>query len=228
MKKEVKNYLCTLIFTVMCLSIIVPQLNAQPQTAEKSLQTLLEGNKRFVSGTFSQKNYSEELKELTKGQHPYAIIVCCSDSRVPPEIIFDESLGKLFVVRVAGNVIDSVTLGSIEYAAEHLHTNLLVVLGHESCGAVNAALDGGETTPNIAQILRRIDPAVKKAYSQNLEKENTINFAIDENVKNQIEACVSNSKTIKELVENKELKIVGAFFNLKTGIVDLIHTNHEE
>lgn len=231
MKQVMKTKLSVLVITLALMLWVEPLINAQEKESggeEKSLQQLLEGNKRFSSGKFSKKDFAKERAELTKGQHPYAIILSCSDSRVPPEIIFDESLGKLFIIRVAGNVVDSVILGSIEYAAEHLHTKLLIVLGHESCGAVTAALKGGEVPPNIAQIVRRIEPAVKKTLAQKLEKSHELDFAIEENVKDQIMASLKNSAILKGLVESKELQIVGAVYNLKTGAVKVLHTEIEE
>lgn len=228
MKQLPRYRISVLIFSALCFLWSAPLLNAQKESEEKSLQLLLDGNQRFTSGHFAKKDFAKERAELTKGQHPYAIILSCSDSRVPPEIIFDESLGKLFIIRVAGNVVDSVILGSIEYAAEHLHTKLLIVLGHESCGAVTAALKGGEVPPNIAQIVKRIEPAVKKALSQKLEKSHELDFAIEENVKDQIKASLHNSTILKELVESKELQIVGAVYNLKTGAVKVLHTGTEE
>jgi carbonic anhydrase len=230
MKQINKNHFSVLIFAVVCFMAAASILNAQLKESgeEKSLQLLLEGNKRFSSGNLDKKDYAKERAELTKGQDPYAIILSCSDSRVPPEIIFDESLGKLFIVRVAGNVVDSVTLGSIEYAAEHLHVKLLVVLGHESCGAVKATLEGGEVTPNLAQIVKRIEPAVKKTLAQKLEKTAQFDFAIEENVKDQIAASLFNSKVLKELFESKELQIAGAVYSLKTGTVKLLHTEIKE
>jgi carbonic anhydrase len=230
MKHIIKFHFSVLIFSVVCLITTTPILNAQPKETgkeEKSLQLLLEGNSRFASGNFNKKDFAKERVELTKGQHPYAIILCCSDSRVPPELIFDESLGKLFIVRVAGNVVDPVTLGSIEYAAEHLHVKLLVILGHESCGAVKATMEGGEVTSNIAQIVKLIEPAVKKALTQKLEKPAVLDYAIEENVKNQITASLYNSKVLKELIENKELQIAGAVYSLKTGAVKLLNIKIE-
>ncbi len=227
MKQTFKSNLSVLILAVAFIIPGATVLNAQlKETGKegKSLRLLLEGNKRFSSGNLDKKDYAKERAKLTKGQHPYAIILCCSDSRVPPEIIFDESLGKLFIVRVAGNVVDPVTLGSIEYAVEHLHAKLLVILGHESCGAVKATLEGGEVTPNIAKIVKRIEPAVKKALTKKLEKTAEFNFAIEENVKNQITASLYDSKVLKELFESKELQIAGAVYSLKTGTVKLLHT----
>ena len=106
----------------------------------------------------------ERRKELVEGQHPFAIILCCSDSRVPPEVIFDQGLGDLFIVRTAGNVFDNIALGSIEYAVEHLEVPLLVVLGHGQCGAVTATVEGGHAPGHISNVVEAIQPAVVKAY----------------------------------------------------------------
>lgn len=203
-------------------SIIAQQTDGK----DKLLQKLLDGNKRFIEGKFSEKDYPAELKELTKGQHPYAIILSCSDSRVPPEIIFDESMGKLFVVRVAGNVLDEVALGSIEYAAEHLHTKLLVILGHSNCGAVNATIAGGEVTPNIEEIVKKISPAVEKAKKHHPENE-VLNCAIKENVINQVEESLKSSKLLTELNEKGELNIVGAMYDISTGKVSILE-HHDD
>jgi carbonic anhydrase len=166
------------------------------------------------------KNLPKQREELTAGQQPYAIILGCSDSRVPPELLFDESLGQLFIVRDAGNVADSVTLGSIEYAAEHLHAKLLVVLGHTSCGAVKATLAGGDVPPNIGAIANRIAPAANRAKAKHLDEKETALEASVENVREQMDACVGQSTLIRELVEKNELKLVGAIYDLETGKVE--------
>ncbi len=223
MTKIIKLNIFLLVFYTLISSVTFAQNKGK---ADEYLQKLMDGNKRFVEGKLSQKDYPTEIKELTKGQHPYAIILSCSDSRVPPEIIFDESIGKLFVIRVAGNVVDEVALGSIEYAAEHLHAKLLMILGHESCGAVKATIDGGEVTPNIEEIVKKISPAVEKAKKHHSENE-VLHCSIKENVYNQIEASLKNSKLLKELEEKGELKIVGAMYDLKTGKVNLLE-EHEE
>ena len=184
------------------------------------IQRLKDGNIRFVNGKPSVKNLPKQREELTTGQQPYAIILGCSDSRVSPELVFDESLGQLFIVRDAGNVADSVTLGSIEYAAEHLHAKLLIVLGHTSCGAVKATLAGGELPPNIGAIANRISPAANRAKAKHLEEKETALEASIENVREQIDACTWQSTLLRELVEKNELKIVGAIYNLETGKVE--------
>jgi carbonic anhydrase len=188
--------------------------------SQEELTKLKTGNERFVTGQPAAKDFSKERADLVKGQKPYAIILTCSDSRVPPEYIFDESLGQLFVIRDAGNVVNPDVLGSIEYAIEHLHAKFLVILGHESCGAVKATLEGGKVPPNIGALVYKIKPAVKIARSKNLDKEKTLNKAIEENVTIQIKEALKQSQIIKETFEKGELKIYGAIYNLHTGKVE--------
>ena len=191
-------------------------------SADTALARLKRGNQRFVKGKPQVRHLISERKALAEGQAPYAIILCCSDSRVSPEIIFDESLGKLFVVRVAGNVADPVDLGSIEYAAQHLHAKLLLVVGHESCGAVKATLDGGNLPPNIEAIVEKISPAVAKAKNQHRDTKTTLNLAIEENVRQQMNNALQQSAVLQEMVEKKELRITGGVYNLHTGKVEYL------
>lgn len=138
---------------------------------DEALAKLVAGNTRFVEGKQAQKDVGNTRRtELTKGQQPFAVILSCSDSRVPPEHIFDQGLGDIFVVRVAGNVADSIELGSVEYAAEHLGSPLILVLGHQMCGAVKATVAGGKPEGNIGSIVKKIEPAVKKAKAQVKDK----------------------------------------------------------
>jgi len=140
-------------------------------TADKAWEELMEGNKRFVAGERMERNFTERRAELVGGQHPSATIIACSDSRVPPELLFDQGVGDLFIIRVAGGVVDTLELGSIECGVAHLHTPLLVVLGHESCAAVTAAVAGG-TNGNIGGIIDEIEPAVEIALkSKKTDKE---------------------------------------------------------
>jgi carbonic anhydrase len=192
-------------------------------SGDESLLKLLEGNKRFISGQLTTKDCStEKRQELTKGQHPFATVLSCSDSRVPPEVIFDEGLGDVFIVRVAGNVVEPTTLGSIEYGAEHLHTPLLVILGHEKCGAVQATLEAkGKPEGNIGAILKKIMPAVNTAKKAKKDPDETLNLAVQENVKNTYKD-IMKSKIVKELVHEGKLKVVAAEYYLGTGKVELI------
>ncbi len=189
---------------------------------EEALSRLVQGNERYVSGHPEPKDFAAERKELAGGQHPYAIVLACADSRVAPEIVFDESLGRLFVVRVAGNVADPVVLGSIEYAVEHLQAHLLVVLGHESCGAVKATLAGGEAPPNIAALVSRIAPAADRARSARVADSELLATAVRENVRYQMQMAVYQSDALSELVHKHELQIAGGVYDLDTGKVDFL------
>lgn len=191
-------------------------------TAEAALETLLRGNERFVKGRMSPKDILSERSKLVAGQKPYAIILACADSRVPPELVFDESLGRIFVIRVAGNVVDPAILGSIEYAVEHLHVPLLFVLGHENCGAVKAKLSGGKFPPNIAALLARISPAVTKVRTLDLDEKDTLIMAVKENVSYQMQMAVYESEVLRDAVREKHLKVVGGVYHLDTGKVDVV------
>ncbi|GAM09017.1 carbonic anhydrase 2 [Geobacter sp. OR-1] len=196
-------------------------------SADEALTGLMDGNKRYVANQMSgQKLCDLPTREaLAKGQKPYAIILSCSDSRVPPEIIFDKGLGEIFVVRVAGNIPDPVILGSIEYAAEHLGSPLIMVLGHERCGAVTAAVDAkGKPEGNIGAIIRTITPAVKQARKEaaGKSKPELVEVAIDDNVKLVAAALTRQSKVIKHLVAEGKVKIVSAKYDLDDGTVTLL------
>jgi len=194
---------------------------AVARTGDEALRLLKDGNARFVENKPAVKEIGETIREgLAAGQKPLAIVLSCSDSRVPPEMVFDQGLGDLFIIRVAGNVVDPVALGSIEYAAEHLHTPLLVVMGHSKCGAVTAAVEGGELLPNIAAIAEKISPAVRVARAGQSGEEELIEAAVTENVKKAIKDIEKNSPALTGLVESGKLKIVGAKYELKTGEVE--------
>jgi carbonic anhydrase len=208
---------------LVCSVAIVGFVYAGSEQGTDSLTKLIEGNKRFMSGELAKKDIGEARRqELTKGQHPFATVLSCSDSRVAPEIIFDQGLGDIFVVRVAGNVVEPTTLGSIEYGVEHLHTPLLIILGHESCGAVKATLEAkGKPEGNIGAILKKIMPAVNTARKAKKDTSETLNIAIQENVKNTYKD-VMKSKIVREQVHEGKLKIIGAEYYLGTGKFELI------
>lgn len=203
---------------------IISLLIAFPACAKDQLKQgdnekmLFEGNAAYVD-----KSKEDVRKELAKGQKPYAIVVACSDSRVSPEIIFNESLGKIFVIRTAGNVVDPITIGSIEYAVEHLKTPFLVVLGHQSCGAVKAAIESsGHAEGNIGEIIKKIAPAVKSAKSAAKAGDNVEYLSIKQNVKNVIENITSKSKIISEEKKHGKVTIIGAYYSIETGKVEKI------
>ncbi|MDR3539387.1 MAG: carbonic anhydrase [Desulfosporosinus sp.] len=187
-----------------------------PDAAKKLLD---DGNARFTSGKTLNKDFSSTRRmDLEKnGQHPFAIIVSCSDSRVPPELLYDEALGDLFVIRVAGNVITPVELGSVEYAVEHLKTPLVVVLGHEGCGAVTAAVQGGEIPGSISSIVEKIKPAIDTAKASGKTGNDLIEKSIDLNVQNAIQDLLK-SPIVKHAVDTKEAKVLGAKYDLDTGV----------
>jgi carbonic anhydrase len=204
---------------------------------DEALQKLLDGNRHYVENklTLAGLSGSATRKSLAKSQKPYAIILSCSDSRVPPEIVFDKGLGEIFVVRVAGNIPDPVVLGSIEYAAEHLGSPLVMVLGHQRCGAVTATVDAkGKTTgsTNIDAIVKAIEPNVKVAAKDcdactgvkkcaETKKSEFVECVIDANAKTVAANLTKKSKILKHLVAGKKLKIVAAKYDLDDGLVTL-------
>lgn len=196
--------------------------------ADDALKMLVEGNQSFVKGQvdhLKKKSGTDSRTEVAKGQHPYAIILACSDSRVPPEILFDKGLGEIFVIRVAGNVVAPHELGGVEYAAEHLGSTLVMVLGHERCGAVTAAVDAtGPVEGNIGSIVNDIRPAVEKARARagTKTREELVEASVDENIKIISGSIESRSHVIHELVKEGKLKIVGAKYDLDTGVVKIM------
>lgn len=191
-------------------------------TADQALQRLKEGNDRFVAGQARFPTVQKEvLAELAKGQQPYATIVGCSDSRVPPELVFDAGFGELFIIRVAGNVISPEVMGSIQYAAVHLKTPLFVVMGHERCGAVQAALktlrDGSRERSRIALLLSRILPGLS-AIDPALPPDEQERLAIDANVRWSMHQIVDTPEGRARQAEGL-LKMVGAVYEFATGRV---------
>jgi carbonic anhydrase len=161
--------------------------------------------------------------KLATSQSPYAIIVSCSDSRVGPELVFDQDLGEIFVIRTAGEVLDDPGLGSIEYAVEHLHSPLIVVLGHERCGAVSAAVAGGEAPGHVAALVKAIQPAVQSTKGQ---AGDPIDIAVRANVRDVVHQLESTAPILSESVHAGHLKIVGAYYDLDTGEVSPVASGH--
>ncbi|AOY77954.1 carbonic anhydrase [Clostridium formicaceticum] len=239
--KKVKNYIIStiLVIALMMLFGCTPQQSeansGNPEPIEtivevspaNSLKLLEEGNARFSEMKVDDKDISVARREnLSKdGQHPFAVIVSCSDSRVPPEVIFDQALGDLFVVRVAGNVIDSVALGSIEYAVEHLETPLVVVMGHEKCGAVKATVDGGEAPGSIGSIVEKIQPSVEKVKASGTTENDLYEEATDENILQSLEE-IEKSPIVEHFIENGTLKVIGAKYHLESGKVEFFSDPH--
>jgi carbonic anhydrase len=204
---------------ILCL-IFVTGIGRQAEpnvTSGTVLADLKTGNAHHVRHQYQHPHETvARQRELVGGQHPHAEILSCADSRVPPEIIFDQGLGDLFVVRVAGNVATDTEIGSLEYGAEHLHIPLLVVLGHESCGAVTAAVQGGNAEGHIAALVSLIKPAVDK--TRGLPGDPIAN-AVRSNVQMVVQQLRSSTPVLSELVAHGKLKIVGGVYSLQTGEV---------
>ena len=190
-------------------------------SAEAALADLKEGNARFVAGRPNKGHQSlNRVKEVAKGQHPTAVILGCADSRVPPEVIFDQGIGDLFVVRVAGNIAEPATDGSIEYAAEHLGVPLVVVLGHHKCGAVKATAEAaGPVEGNIGALVREIRPAVEAAKAHP-GKEGLVDTAVHENAARAAAQLTAGSPLLRHLVESGKVKIVTAVYDLEAGTIE--------
>ncbi|PYJ59803.1 MAG: carbonic anhydrase [Verrucomicrobia bacterium] len=194
----------------------------QPAVAPaEAIAKLKEGNGRYASGKLQHPGQTTERRaELTKDQHPFAVIVSCSDSRVPPEIVFDQGLGDLFVVRVAGNVIDDHGLGSIEYAVDHLGARLIVVLGHQSCGAVKAAKETiaakSKAPGHIQSLVTAIQPAVEATAKSDL------GATVEANVKNVVQALRTSTPILKPKVDSGEVQVIGGYYSLDTGAVTFL------
>jgi carbonic anhydrase len=189
-------------------------------TPDAALQKLMDGNRRYIDQkrTFPDQSRSRII-EVAKGQNPFATILGCSDSRVAPEILFDQGLGDLFDIRVAGNFIDNVVLGNMEYAVLELGVPLLVVLGHERCGAVKAALDGKPVPGHIGSLVRAIKPAV---YASKGQPGDAWDNAVRANVKMSVNNLKARSPILAKAIKAGTLKVVGGRYDLDTGTVEII------
>jgi carbonic anhydrase len=214
--------ICAVIF--IAASVIVTNFCLAKISADEAMKKLVEGNNRYVAGKMAQKDLGDARRKevLTKGQHPFATIITCSDSRVPPEIIFDQGIGDIFIIRVAGNVVDTVSLGSIEYGVEHVGTPVLMILGHQSCGAVKAAVFSKEAPEGfIGEIVKKIKPAADKAKSSGKQGDEMLDIAIKENIHNVYKEILERSPVVKELVHKKKLKVVLGEYQLESGKVQI-------
>lgn len=198
-------------------------------SAQEALERLREGNRRFVSGVRSVDTLMSQTQrnELVAGQHPFAVILGCSDSRVPVEIIFDQGLGDLFVIRVAGNIVAASQIGSVEFAAEHFGTRLVVVLGHTRCGAVQATLEELQRptenqSRNLRSIVDRIRPAVEGLLATELRDDPEVlaRQAVRANVRVSADSLRHGSEVLEQLIQKQGLVVVGGEYSLETGAVD--------
>ncbi len=193
-----------------------------PQTCEEAVNRLLRGNQRFVTGNRNHQHIDKEWRaRLTDGQQPFATILGCSDSRVPPEILFDQGFGDLFVVRVAGNIIDVDIAGSVEYGVDHLETRVVVVMGHEGCGAVTAAVQAKEIhseEPNeIRALVAKITPALNDVAKEG-EFQTRLASAVEANVRHSVQQLKTIPAIAKAVLEQRT-QILGCVYDLDTGRV---------
>ena len=188
---------------------------------DQALAKLLEGNQRYVR--HREQHPDESLvrrKELVGGQHPFAVILGCADSRVPPELLFDQGLGDLFVIRVAGNIVDDAILGSIEYAVKHLGTKLILVLGHEKCGAVSAAVEGEKAAGHLQALVTAIQPSMRA--TENLPGDR-IHLCVIDNARRVAQQIRESEPVLKTASQRNEIKIMAAVYALDTGKVTIIN-----
>ena len=197
--------------------------------ADEALERLREGNRRFVSDIRSHENLTNEARRsvLASGQEPFAIILGCSDSRVPAEIVFDQGLGDLFVIRVAGNIVAPSQIGSVEFAAERAGARLVVVLGHSQCGAILATLDELQRptekhSRNLRSIVDRVRPSVEALLSTDLkyDRDELVRQAVRANVRASANQLRHGSDIVEDLIQNDGLCVVGAEYSLETGVVE--------
>ena len=196
--------------------------NIDNLSADEALKKLKQGNKRFVK--LHQKHPDESAKrrkEMLNGQHPFVIILSCSDSRVPPELIFDQGLGDIFEIRNAGNVLNDHVIGSIEYAVMHCGVKLIVIMGHQDCGAINATLSGVSETKYIKALEDSIQPAVEKCILNNLEI-NSDNV-VKAHVMQDIEELMKQDHELVEYMKKHKVKIVPAYYHLDSGKVEFLN-----
>jgi carbonic anhydrase len=210
-----------LVAVCLCGTLVLAMSRATEEksaiSAPQALQLLKDGNDRYSTDHLEKRDVGQKRRqELVKGQHPFAVVVTCADSRVPPELIFDRGLGDIFVLRVAGNIAEPFVLGSIEYAVEHLHTPLVVVLGHDHCGAVAAALSPEKPSGNLGLLINKVfvgKDLPKAAEPMHLAAEKN-------NVLHQVEAITSHSDVLKKAAEEKQVQIEAALYHLDSGKVE--------
>lgn len=210
---------CLLVIAVTLAPCVLADEHPAGISSDKALALLKEGNQRYVAHRETHPDATPERRhELTKGQHPFAVVVGCADSRVPPELVFDSGFGDLFVIREAGNVVDSVVLGSVEYAVEHVGAKLIVVLGHEQCGAVTAAVKHTREG-HITSIVKAIEPAVQQSKSQPGDAVHNCVLANARRVAQQIR---SSKPILSKAIQEDGVKVVAAIYDLDSGAVQFL------
>lgn len=192
------------------------------KSPQAALQNLKDGNARFVEGKSTHRDHKAQVQETSKGQYPFAIILSCIDSRNPSEIIFDQGIGDIFNVRIAGNIVDEDVLGCLEFACKITGSKLILVMGHSNCGAIMGACDDVKLG-NLTALLSKIRPAVAKvpevAGERNSKNEEFVELVAKENVLLAMDVVKKDSPILKDMLDNGEIMMVGAMYDLETGKV---------
>lgn len=191
-------------------------------TPDEVIKMLKQGNRNFVSDTLTSRDHSMQVRAATNGQYPIAIVLSCVDSRVPVEDVFDRGIGDIFVARVAGNFANTDILGSMEYACKVSGSKLVLVLGHEYCGAIKSAIDGvelGNITPMLENIKPALDHFTEYTGDRTSQNDEYVHMVSEQNVRITIEYIRQNSPILKEMEQKSEIKIVGAMYDMDTAVV---------
>jgi carbonic anhydrase len=204
----------------LALAQVQTQESQQAMTPAAALARLREGNGRFVANTPRARDWSAKVAATAAGQYPFAAVLSCMDSRAPVEIVFDQGLGDVFAVRVAGNVVNEDELGSLEYAAK-VGAKLIVVLGHTSCGAVKGAIDGVELG-NLTGLLHKIQPAVEAAQCRDSKSEACVTSVAEQNVRQSMREIRARSPYLAEYLDKGKVELVGAMYDVATGKVTFL------
>jgi len=228
--KKINRTILLLVVCVFSLFVgsVLAETHGQGQkiTPDVALNILLKGNQRFVKGAVIHPHQSvrDRVKTAREGQKPVAAILSCSDSRVPPEIIFDAGIGDIFVIRIAGNVAAKEAIGSIEYAVDHLGVKLILVLGHTKCGAVTAAANNDKVAGDLAAIIDEIKPAVAKtkAGDKNLTGDKLILESTKSNVQRSIQKIMNSSSLSQSRLQTGDITVIGALYDIETGSVTIL------
>ena len=231
---HIKRLVLVFLLVLAPVAAMASSAAVHPVSPEKALQMLVEGNMRFALGQSTHPNisFSRRLLTTTEGQAPFATVIGCSDSRVPVEILFDQGVGDLFVIKVAGNVADTDEIGSAEYGVDHLGTPVLMVLGHTYCGAVTAVTTGAEVHGSIPALVDNIIPAVEKARHEHPDAEvsDLIAKATEANIWQAIEDILTKSHAIADRAKDGRVAVVGGMYNILSGKVEILgaHPNQTE
>ena len=211
-------------FAILLLFTATTSFSSEGISPDEAISLLKEGNARFMLGNPIHPNINKErrIETTENGQHPFATVIACSDSRVPVEMLFDQGIGDIFVIKVAGNVCDVDEIASIEYGVDHLGTPVLVVLGHSHCGAVTAVCEDAEVHGSIPQLVDNIVPVVKKIKEEepDLHGKDLVDEAVAANVFQSIDDLLKNSKATRDRVKSGKLKIVGAVYDIHSGSIN--------